>query len=162
MTGRAHGSIEGGSSLEGVQLGDTIVVITEREDLRRVIVTSAGKVWVTALGTRFRRENGQSASGVARPCAMTVAEDDRREENRRVLGMLRTWGLERAATAVHELSREQLRLVTALLEYFEGGSFRDLLNQPGTDFGFELVTEARRFASRLNRARDRVRIARMS
>ncbi len=30
MTGRAHGSIEGGSSLEGVKLGDTIVVITER------------------------------------------------------------------------------------------------------------------------------------
>ena len=159
MSDRAHGSIEGGASLEDVKLGDTIIVITERESMREAVVTGAGSVWVTALGTRFRRDTGQAASRYSRlPCAMTVAENDRREETRRVLGVLRAWGLERSMTAVRELTREQLRLVAALLEHFEDGDFRDVLSQPGTDYGFELVTEARRFASRLNRARDRVRI----
>jgi predicted P-loop ATPase len=119
MTGRAHGSIESGSSLEGVQLGDTIVVITELESIREAIVTGTGKVWVTALGTRFRRDTGQAASSYSRPCAMTRAENDRREENRRMLGTLRAWGLQRAAVAVHELTREQLAQVAALLDSFE-------------------------------------------
>jgi len=119
MSDRAHGSIETGSSLEGVQLGDTIVVITAQGDLRRVIVTAAGPVWVTALGTRFRRANGQAASGASRPVAMTVAENDRREEIRHVLGVLRAWGLTRGPVAVRELTLEQLSQVAALLDRFE-------------------------------------------
>jgi hypothetical protein len=123
MSERARGSIEGGGSLEGVQVGDTIVVITELESIRHVVVTSAGKVWVTALGTRFRRDNGQAASKYSRPCAMTVAENDRREETRRVLGVLRVWGLERGTVAVHELTLDQLRKVAALLDTFENGLY---------------------------------------
>jgi hypothetical protein len=118
MSDRAHGSVEGGSSLEGVQLGDTIVVINELGNLRRAIVTAAGPVWVTALGTRFRRANGQAASGASRPCAMTVTEDDRREETRRVLSVFRAWGLTRGTTAVRELTLPQLAQVAALLDRF--------------------------------------------
>jgi hypothetical protein len=118
-----RGSIEGGGSLAGVQVGDTIVVLTVTDTMRRPTVTSAGPVWVTALGTRFRRDNGQAASGVSRPCAMTVAENDRREEIRRVLGVFRAWGLRRDTVAVHELTFEQLRKVAALLDTFENGLY---------------------------------------
>lgn len=118
MSARARGSIEGGASLGGVRIGDTIMVITENENIREAIVTAAGPVWVTALGTRFRRENGQSASGYNRPCAMTVEENERREENRRVLTTLRSWGLERGVTAVRELTPDQLAKVAALLDRF--------------------------------------------
>jgi hypothetical protein len=123
VSNRARGSIETGASLADVKLGDTIIVITELESIRRAIVTSAGPVWVTALGTRFRRDTGMTASGVSRPCAMTAAENDRREETRRVLGVLRTWGLERGTVAVHELTLEQLGKVAALLDTFENALY---------------------------------------
>lgn len=119
MSDRAHGSIETGSSLEGVQRGDYIVVINENEDIRRAMVTAAGKVWVKALGVRFLRMTGRSASGYSRPCAMTVEENERREETRRVLGVLRAWGLQRGPVAVHELTAAQLAEVARLLDSFE-------------------------------------------
>jgi phage gp37-like protein len=123
MSERDINVLEHGGSLEGVQVGDTIVVLTETGSVRRPIVTSAGKVWVTALGTRFRRDTGQAASKYDRPCAMTVAENDRREEIRRVLATLRVWGLRRDTVAVHELTPDQLRKVAALLDTFENGLY---------------------------------------
>lgn len=115
---RARNSIEAGGSLEGVKTGDYIVVISEPGGIRRVMATAAGPVWVTALGTRFRRENGQPASGGSRPVAMTVEENDRREETRRALGVLRAWGLQRGTVAVRELTLAQLGQVAALLDTF--------------------------------------------
>jgi hypothetical protein len=154
--------------LEGLREGDPIVVSDSQRRITHRTVAKVGRLWLTDnMGWKYLIATGQAEERLqygASTKAMTEATWQDGEEERLLREVLRRWGFFPLATLPqpgYQLTRGQLRLVAALLEHFEDGDFRDVLSQPGTDFGFELVTEARRFASRLNRARDRVRIDRL-
>jgi hypothetical protein len=147
--------------LEGLRESDPIVVSDSQNRITHRTVAKVGRLWLTDdLGWKYLIATGQAEERLQYghgTKAMTVAAWQDGEEERRLREVLRGWGFFPLATLPrHELTREQLRLVAALLEYFEGGDYRGLLADESSDFGREVADDAHRFAARVLGARRRL------
>ena len=149
--------------LAGLRAGDPIVVSDSQRRITHRKVAHVGRIWLTDdSGWKYRIEDGRSEDRLQYGYgtkAMTAAMWHDREEERQLSEVLRRWGMHPdigAAVRKSVLTREQLRLVAALLEHFEGGDYQELLTRRGSDFGLDVADAARQFAVSLRGARRRI------
>jgi hypothetical protein len=110
------------SCLEGLVVGDRIMVHDSQERYRRQVVARVGRVWLyDSHGDKYRIADGrgeerlQYGAGVH---AVTVAEWEVLEETERLRVKLASWGWV-PGRACRKLTLPQQRRAAALLDEFE-------------------------------------------
>ena len=109
------------NGLADVKRGDIIVIHTVQGTAIEREVDAAGPVWVTAWGTKFRREDGRTSSGVVEPHAETVHQHAEHTEREDLTRKLRPRGISPANAYGDRLTLKRLRALAWLTQRWENG-----------------------------------------